>query len=131
MNNTHWYKSLTKVAASAALTLGIVFGGSAVAQTGKANPYNLIDPARISVGTMGDSRPYAFVDKNGEFSGFDIDLFLDVARRMGFNKDQVTFTGQDFSALIPSVANGRFDVAVAAIGTTDARKKTVDFSDGY
>jgi polar amino acid transport system substrate-binding protein len=33
--------------------------------------------------------------------------------------------------LIPSVANGRFDVAVAAIGTTAARKKTVDFSDGY
>nr|WP_244470546.1 ABC transporter substrate-binding protein [Microvirga vignae] len=109
----------------------MVFGGAAVAQTGKANPYNLIDPTRISVGTMGDSRPYAFVDKNGEFSGFDIELFLDVARRIGFNKDQVTFTGQDFSALIPSVANGRFDVAVAAIGTTEARKKTVDFSDGY
>ena len=43
----------------------------------------------------------------------------------------MTFTGQDFSALMPSVANGRFDVAAAAIGTTDARKKTVDFSDGY
>ena len=129
MNSTQWYKSLTKVAASAALTLGIVFAGAAGAQ--KANPYNLIDPNRISVGTMGDSRPYAFVDRNGEFSGFDIELFLDVARRLGFNKDQVTFTGQDFSALIPSVANGRFDVAVAAIGTTEPRKKTVDFSDGY
>ncbi|TJV07720.1 MAG: transporter substrate-binding domain-containing protein, partial [Mesorhizobium sp.] len=33
--------------------------------------------------------------------------------------------------LLPSVANGRFDVAVAAIGTTAERKKTVDFSDGY
>ena len=129
MNSTQWYKSLTKVAASAALTLGIVFAGAAGAQ--KANPYNLIDPNRISVGTMGDSRPYAFVDRNGEFSGFDIELFLDVARRLGFNKDQVTFTGQDFSALIPSVANGRFDVAVAAIGTTEPRKRMVDFSDGY
>ncbi|MGO8448141.1 transporter substrate-binding domain-containing protein, partial [Rhizobium ruizarguesonis] len=42
-----------------------------------------------------------------------------------------TFTGQEFSALLPSVANERFDVAVAEIGTTEARKKTVDFSDGY
>ncbi len=33
--------------------------------------------------------------------------------------------------MLPSVANERFDVAVAAIGTTEARKKTVDFSDGY
>jgi polar amino acid transport system substrate-binding protein len=131
MNTAQWYKSFTRVAASAALMLGMVFGGAAVAQTGKANPYNLIDPNHISVGTMGDSRPYTFVDKNGEFSGFDIELFLDVVRRIGFNKDQVTFTGQDFSALIPSVANGRFDVAVAAIGTTEVRKKTVDFSDGY
>ena len=103
MNTAQWYKSFTRVAASAALTVGMIFGGAAVAQTGKANPYNLIDPNHISVGTMGDSRPYAFVDKNGEFSGFDIELFLDVARRIGFNKDQVTFTGQDFSALIPSV----------------------------
>ena len=62
---------------------------------------------------------------------FDIELFLNVASRLGFKKDQVIFTGQEFSALMPSVANGRFDVAVAAIGTTEARKKTVDFSDGY
>ncbi len=96
-----------------------------------ANPNDLIDPTTISVGTMGDSKPYTFTDSNGSFDGFDIELFRDVARRMGFDKDHVTFTGQDFSALLPSVANGRFDVAVAAIGTTDARKKTVDFSDGY
>ena len=95
------------------------------------NPYGLIEPGTISVGTMGDAKPYTFTDADGNFTGFDIELFLDVARRMGIDKDHVTFTGQDFSALIPSVANGRFDVAAAAIGTTDARKKTVDFSDGY
>ena len=95
------------------------------------NPYNLIDPNVISVGTMGDSKPYAFTTADGQFSGFDIELFLNVVSRMGFPKDKVTFTGQEFSALLPSVANERFDVAVAAIGTTEARKKTVDFSDGY
>lgn len=95
------------------------------------NPYGLIDPKVISVGTMGDSKPYTFITSDGKFTGFDIELFLNVAERMGFKKDQVVFTGQEFSALMPSVANGRFDVAVAAIGTTEARKKTVDFSDGY
>ncbi|MGV2125011.1 ABC transporter substrate-binding protein [Agrobacterium vitis] len=95
------------------------------------NPYGLIDPKVISVGTMGDSKPYTFITSDGRFTGFDIELFLNVAERMGFKKDQVVFTGQEFSALMPSVANGRFDVAVAAIGTTEARKKTVDFSDGY
>ena len=110
-------------------------GGLMLAQVPAAvaqdNPYGLIEPGTISVGTMGDAKPYTFTDSSGNFTGFDIELFLDVARRMGFDKDHVTFIGQEFSALLPSVANGRFDVAVAAIGTTDARKKTVDFSDGY
>jgi polar amino acid transport system substrate-binding protein len=130
MNNATLFQSLTRVAASAALALGMVLGSTSI-QAAQDNPYNLITPGTISVGTMGDSRPYAFTDKNGEFSGFDIELFRDVARRLGFDKDRIIFTGQDFSALIPSVANARFDVAVAAIGTTEARKKTVDFSDGY
>src|SRR3984885_12190099 len=111
-----------------ALLLNFVCGAHAQSKT---NPFNLIDPTTISVGTMGDEKPYVFTDAQGNFTGFDYELFLDVARRIGFDKAHVTFTGQDFAALIPSVANGRFDVAVAAIGTTAARKKTVDFSDGY
>ncbi len=95
------------------------------------NPYNLIDPNVISVGTMGDAKPYTFTTADGRFTGFDIELFENVVSRMGFPKDKVAFTGQEFSALLPSVANQRFDVAVAAIGTTEARKKSVDFSDGY
>ncbi|CAN7270152.1 ABC transporter substrate-binding protein [Rhizobium sp. LjRoot30] len=113
-----------------ALALGLAASAatSAIAQD---NPYGLIDPTVISVGTMGDAKPYAFTTADGNFSGFDIELFLNVAERMGFKKEQVIFTGQEFSALMPSVANGRFDVAAAAIGTTDKRKETIDFSDGY
>lgn len=119
-----------RAAIAAALSLLLGFGAGAQAAS-PANPYHLIDPTTISVGTMGDAKPYVFTDEKGNFTGFDIELFLDVARRIGFDKQHVTFTGQDFAALLPSVANGRFDVAVAAIGTTAARKKTVDFSDGY
>lgn len=112
-------------AALAALT------GVATPSLAEDNPLGLIDPGMISVGTMGDAKPYAFTTADGNFTGFDIELFLNVAERIGFKKDQVVFTGQEFSALMPSVANGRFDVAAAAIGTTDKRKQTVDFSNGY
>lgn len=115
-------------ALAAALALGGSIAGPVMAET---NAYGLIDPTVITVGTMGDAKPYTFTTADGQFTGFDIELFLNVAERIGFKKDQVVFTGQEFSALMPSVANGRFDVAVAAIGTTEARKKTVDFSDGY
>ncbi|MBF2713561.1 transporter substrate-binding domain-containing protein [Agrobacterium vitis] len=125
-------KAISQKARGAVIAAALACAGLMAQQAVAAdNPYGLIDPKVISVGTMGDSKPYTFITSDGQFTGFDIELFLNVAERMGFKKDQVVFTGQEFSALMPSVANGRFDVAVAAIGTTDARKKTVDFSDGY
>lgn len=127
-------KSLMSPAQTGAMALMIVCIAAGLVSRAAAaddNPYGLIDAKLISVGTMGDAKPYAFTQADGTFTGFDIELFRNVASRLGFKPDQVIFTGQEFSALMPSVANERFDVAVAAIGTTDARKKTVDFSDGY
>jgi polar amino acid transport system substrate-binding protein len=104
-------------------------GGSQAASSTQDNPYSLITPGEIRVGSVGDIKPYAFADANGTFSGFDVELFTAVAERAGI--DDVVFTGQDFSSLLAAVANGQFDVGVAAIGITDERKQTVDFSDGY
>ena len=116
------------------LTLSACSGGDAAADSAEPsateeNPYNLIEPGTIRVASMGDAKPYTFTDESGNFSGFDVELFTDVAERMGI--DDVVFTGQDFSAIMPAVANGQFDVGVAAIGITEERKQTVDFSDGY
>ncbi|GLQ78285.1 amino acid ABC transporter substrate-binding protein [Mesorhizobium huakuii] len=134
MSRTGILKSLMspiRIGVVALLAMGIGAGLASGAVAADDNPYGLIDAKVISVGTMGDAKPYAFTQADGTFTGFDIELFRNVASRLGFKPDQVIFTGQEFSALMPSVANGRFDVAVAAIGTTEARKKTVDFSDGY
>ncbi len=95
------------------------------------NPLHLIEPGKIHVGTISDGRPYSFIDSDGNFAGFEIDYIRSLAKRMGFAEDQVVITAQDFTALLPSVANGRFDLAFAAIGTTKERQKTVDFSTGY
>jgi polar amino acid transport system substrate-binding protein len=117
-------------AAVASILLLAGCGGSG--DTGAAaedNPYGLIEPGTIRVASVGDIKPYAFADAQGNYSGFDVELFKDVAGRIGV--DNVVFTGQDFSALLPAVANGQFDVGVAAIGITEERKETVDFSDGY
>ena len=134
MSRTGILKSLMSPVRAGAMALMVVCIGAGLVSRAAAaddNPYGLIDAKVISVGTMGDAKPYAFTQADGTFTGFDIEFFRNVASRLGFKPDQVIFTGQEFSALMPSVANERFDVAVAAIGTTEARKKTVDFSDGY
>lgn len=119
-------------AAAAVLALSACSSGaaqSASSASTKSNEFNLIEPGTIRVASMGDAKPYTFTDANGKFTGFDVELFTDVAKRIGNNK--VVFTGQDFSGLLAAVANHQFDVGVAAIGITESRKQTVDFSDGY
>ncbi|MEV7094986.1 ABC transporter substrate-binding protein [Amycolatopsis sp. NPDC051045] len=109
--------------------LGLVACGSGAQGNTAGNPYGLITPGQLRVASLGDAKPYTFTASDGQFTGFDVELFRDVAKRV--NVTDVVFTGQDFSAILPGVANGRFDAGVAAIGITEARKKTVDFSTGY
>ncbi|PNH80265.1 transporter substrate-binding domain-containing protein, partial [Arthrobacter sp. AFG20] len=118
-------------AASAALAVSLLSacGGAPASSSAEQNPYGLIEQGTVRVASVGDLKPYTFADAQGNFTGFDVELFKDVAHRAGV--DKVVFTGQDFSAILPAVANGQFDVGVAAIGITDKRKETVDFSEGY
>lgn len=127
----HRRTAIAAVAAAAALALAACSGGSPSASESATedNPYGLITPGQIRVASLGDARPYTFTDESGEFTGFDVELFTDVAERIGI--EDVVFTGQDFSGLLAAVANGQFDVGVAAIGITEERQQTVDFSDGY
>jgi len=125
--------ALGAVAATAAIALAACSPSASSSGNGDDgagdNLYGLITPGEIRVASLGDAKPYTFTDESGEFTGFDVELFSDVADRIGI--DKVVFTGQDFSGLLAAVANGQYDVGVAAIGITDERKQTVDFSDGY
>jgi polar amino acid transport system substrate-binding protein len=124
------YKKLLALLLSIAVILGLAAcSGSSDPETSADNPYGLIEPGQLRVASLGDAKPYTFTDANGEFTGFDVELFRDVANRMGIT--DVVFTGQDFTAILPAVANGQFDAGVAAIGITEERKQTVDFSIGY
>lgn len=120
-------------AGAAALAVGALAGCSgssdSTSEASEENPYGLIEPGTVRVASVGDIKPYAYTDADGEFTGFDVELFTEVADRAGLG--DVEFVGQDFAAVLPGVANGQFDVGVAAIGITEERQETVDFSDGY
>ncbi|HKS45559.1 MAG TPA: ABC transporter substrate-binding protein [Amycolatopsis sp.] len=81
----------------------------------------------LRVGTLSDSKPNAY-SEGGKFTGFDNELLRAIADRKGL---KLEFASTDFSTLLGQVANGQFDIGSAGISQTDARKKTVDFSNGY
>ncbi|MGA5823188.1 ABC transporter substrate-binding protein [Kitasatospora sp. NPDC094028] len=102
--------------------------GSTSSGTASAdNPYQLAEPGTIHVGTLSDAPPNVYL-KDGKFTGFDNDLFTAVAAKAGL---KAQFASTDFSALLSQVANRKFDVGSSSITVTEARKKTVAFTNGY
>ena len=85
-------------------------------------------PGVLTVGTLSDAPPSICINSKGQFTGFDNELLRAVADKIGL---KVNFVGTDFSGLLAQVAARRFDVGSSSITTTDARRKTVGFTNGY
>ncbi|MBV9091744.1 MAG: ABC transporter permease subunit [Mycobacteriaceae bacterium] len=85
-------------------------------------------PGTLIAGTLSDAPPSACINSKGQFSGFDNELLRAVADKLGL---RIRFVGTDFSGLLAQVASRRFDVGSSSITTTDARRQTVGFTNGY
>jgi polar amino acid transport system substrate-binding protein len=88
----------------------------------------LATPGVLTVGTLSDAPPNICVNSAGEFTGFDNQLLHAIADKLGL---QLRFYATDFSGLLAQVAARRFDVGSAAIKATEARRRTVAFTNGY
>lgn len=113
--------------AALALLAGCAGGASATpagSEPAEA-PYELVSDGVLSVATISDGSPNAYIDADGEFTGFDNELVREIGTRMGLD---VQFTAIDFPSLLASVNNGQYDVGSAGVTVTDARKETSLFT---
>lgn len=88
----------------------------------------LITPGTIKVGTLSDAPPNIFIDKDGNFTGYDNELLKAMAAKLGL---KVEFVSTKFQGLLAQVKTKQFDVGSSSISTTDARRDTVAFTNGY
>lgn len=92
-----------------------------------AEDVGTLAPGKLMAGVDANSKPYSYVD-NGRMTGFDVELIRAIAAKLGLSAE---FRAQDFSGLLPSVANQQLDMAAGSISITKERLKMVDFSEGY
>ena len=92
------------------------------------NALRLITPGTLTVGTLSDAPPSICINSSGQFTGFDNELLRAIADKLGL---KVNFVGTEFSGLLAQVAARRFDVGSSSITTTEARRRTVGFTNGY
>ncbi len=72
--------------------------------------------------------PFEFKGPDGKFTGFDIELWQEIAKRVGVS---YKFQPMDFNGIIPGLQTGNVDVGIAGMTITPERAKVVNFSQGY
>src|SRR5207344_685257 len=101
----------------AAVTLSLA-SGAAVAQANQP----------IKTGVDATFAPHAMPKLGGGVEGFNIDLGMEIARRLG---RPIEIDGTEFSALIPGMNAKKYDFVLAPTTATPERAKTMLFSEGY
>jgi polar amino acid transport system substrate-binding protein len=82
----------------------------------------------LRAGIRFDNPPHSFIDANGDWIGFDLDIAAAVADELGVDLERVRV---DELTRISYLKNGRIDVAVASMSHTHEREQEVDFSQTY
>lgn len=72
--------------------------------------------------------PFAYIDKSGEPSGFDVESMEWIAKEMGF---EVSHQPIDWDGIITSLLTKKIDVIASGMSITPERAEKVDFSIPY
>ena len=96
------------------------------------SPDGALKGVTLKVGTSGLFGPFSYYDQDGTtLIGYDIDLINALQGILGFEIEGGQIQAMSYSALTTSVAEGKLDLAAAALCVTDERKQVIDFSNVY
>jgi len=109
---------------------GLVF--AAVSSAAVAQEKSMIDEVKergvLRAGVKNDAPHLGVIDDKGQYSGFEIDLLNDLARRLGV---KVEYTPVKASNRVQLLQQKRIDIIFATVSHYRSRDKVVDFSVSY
>lgn len=122
-----------------ALAFALIFitacssGGSAGSSSGKTTAKaRTIDEIKKSgelrIAVFGDKKPFGYVDNDGSYQGYDIELGNQLAQDLGV---KVKYISVDAANRAEYLISNKVDITLANFTVTDERKKQVDFALPY
>ncbi len=111
-------RTLSMKMLSAALLLGAATVANAQDCTPKVADSELITPGTLIMSTNPTLPPLQFVDSNGDLQGMRIELGKEIAKRLCLEPEYVRI---EFSAMIPGLQSGRWDLINTGIFYTEER----------
>ncbi|MGX1808208.1 glutamate ABC transporter substrate-binding protein [Nocardia sp. NPDC055321] len=117
-----------KVAAGA-LALAVVASGCG-GGSDKTASENAAD-GKLTIGIKYDQPGLGLQNKDGSFSGLDVDVATYVADKMGVKAEDIKFVEAPSPQRETLIENGQVDFVVATYSINDKRKEKVDFAGPY
>jgi polar amino acid transport system substrate-binding protein len=110
----------------------LLLGALTLSACGAKKPANKMEAiksaGKIVVGTSADYAPFEYKDEQDNFVGFDIDLINEIGKRMGL---KIELQDLAFDSLVTAVEQGKIDIAISCMASSEERLKQVDFSLTY
>ena len=137
---------IAAVAAALVLALGVLAGcgssgsGSAKSASGSASTsasgsgavYRTLDDIKASgklvIGVFSDKNPFGYVDENGEYAGYDVELANRLGKELGV---EVEYVSTEAASRVEFLQTGKVDIILANFTVTPERAEQVDFADPY
>ena len=87
----------------------------------------IVEKNRIRVG-FSTFVPWAMKDKQGGYTGYEIEVARQLAKDMGV---EIDFVPTKWSGIIPALLTGKFDIIIGGMGITPERNLKVNFTNPY
>lgn len=113
-------KKMIVLLTAVVLLLGVVIVGSRMNGRGNENA--------VIVGMSGGYKPYTFTDEKGELTGFEVDTWHEIGKRIGRD---IEFETADFSGLFGLLDSKKIHTISNQITVNDKRLEKYVFSNPY
>ncbi|UGT63527.1 glutamate ABC transporter substrate-binding protein [Nocardia asteroides] len=86
---------------------------------------------KLTIGIKFDQPGLGLRNKDGSYSGFDVEVAKYVAGKLGVQPDQITFKESPSAQRETLIENGQVDLVIATYSINDKRKEKIDFAGPY
>lgn len=125
------WKLVAVLVAALALAGALLTGCSGNSNSSSANYRTLDqikDSGKITIGVFSDKSPFGYVDENGNYQGYDIELANRLGQDLGVDVELVS---TEAANRVEYLQTGKVDVILANFTVTPERAEEVDFALPY
>ncbi|WP_428885922.1 cysteine ABC transporter substrate-binding protein [Bifidobacterium dentium] len=107
---------------------GSTASGSSSSKTTARTLDEIKKSGELKVAVFSDKAPFGYVDKDGNYAGYDVYFAERLAKDLGV---KAAYTSVDPAARVDVLTSNKVDVTLANFTVTDERKEKVDFAKPY